>query len=188
MELGQAIRRRRQAQGLTLEELASRSGVSRAMLSDIERGIKNPTIKVVSQIAKALQCTVSFLLGEQPFEPRSSVELIKRHERQVLVDPQTGIARQLLIPALLRKGLEVLWYSLPAGKKTGTFPPQKHGVEGHLTVIQGHMQCTIGSEEIAVEAGDTLSFPADVSYAFYNPGPGPCHYIVIVDSYDAKVF
>ena len=51
VEIGEAIKSRRQGKGLTLDGLAGRSGVSRAMLSEIERGVKNPTIRVVCQIA-----------------------------------------------------------------------------------------------------------------------------------------
>ncbi len=61
------------ALSLTLEALAERAGVSRAMISDIERDVKNPTIKVLSQIAEGLKCTVSSLLGEQPGNTAESI-------------------------------------------------------------------------------------------------------------------
>jgi transcriptional regulator with XRE-family HTH domain len=72
MELGNNIRARRTEHGMTLDALAEKSHVSRAMLSDIERDAKSPTIRVITQIAAGLGCTISELLGEPtPNESRT---------------------------------------------------------------------------------------------------------------------
>ena len=181
-ELGHTIRQRRIALGLALEALAKRTGVSRAMLSDIERGVKNPTIKVLSQIAEGLGCTVSYLLGEQLGDPGESIHILRKHERRVLVDPQSGVERQVLAPVLQRHGIEVVWYVIPPGQKTGSFPPHQHGVEEHITLVQGRLECTLGDRNIVLETEDSVSFPADVTHDFSNPGPLPCQYFLIIDS------
>lgn len=181
-ELGRTIRARRVALGLTLEMLAERAGVSRAMLSDIERNVKNPTIKVLGQIAEGLDCTISYLVGEQSTKPAERVSLVRKSERQILIDPHSGAERHLLAPKLLHHGIEVLWYVLPPGQRNGPFPPHQAGVGEHMTLVQGCLHCTLGEQEIILEEGDSVFFHADVTHDFYNPGPGPCQYFLIIDS------
>ena len=89
-DLGPSIRRRRLALGLTLEALAGQSGVSTAMLSEIERGMKNPTVRLAYQIALALRCSLTDLVDNPP---RHLVALGRAAERRTLVDPETAILR-----------------------------------------------------------------------------------------------
>src|SRR4051812_33336787 len=106
MELGQAIRDRRGALELTLEALAARAQVSRAMLSAIERGARNPTIKVLCQIAEGLHCSVSQLIGEQVAAEPDDLTVVRTGERRRLIDPQSGVERHGLAPSFLRRGIE----------------------------------------------------------------------------------
>src|SRR3954451_16736737 len=107
MEIGEAIKSRRQGKVLTLDGLARRSGVSRAMLSEIERGVKNPTIRVVCQIVEGLETTGSALIGEAPARDEYLPVVVRRAERQTLVDPQPGAERQSLSPTYQARGVEV---------------------------------------------------------------------------------
>ena len=185
MELGDTIKARRARQGLTLGGLAARTGVSRAMLSEIERGTKNPTIRIVCQIAEGLGTTVSELIGEGPPPESRAPVIVRAAERQTLVDPQTGVTRQQLAPTYLRRGVEVLWYRLPARAATGTFPAHRPGVIEQLTVVRGALRCQIGDDEALLAAGDALFFDADLAHAFANPADEPCEYLLIIDSREA---
>ena len=178
MELGLSIRSRRGRRGLTLESLATQAGISRAMLSAIERGTKNPTVRVVVQIAGALGCSVSELLGEQG-PPADRATVVRREERRTLVDPQTGVVRQSLSPALLRRGVEVVWYVIPPGCGAGPFPPHPRDAEEHITVVRGVLRCRLADREIELRDGDALSFPADVAHEFHNAGAEPCQYLLV---------
>lgn len=183
LELGEEVRRRRSGLGLTLEALAGRSQVSRAMLSEIERGAKNPTIKVVCQIAEGLGCTVSQLLGEPGAErPLAELEIVRVTERRMLVDPRTRVERHLLSPRFLGRGVEILCYLIPPGAATGDFPPHRAGVEEHLTVVRGELRCRIGDEERWLAPGDSLSFRVDVPHGFHNSGNDACEYFLVIDS------
>src|SRR5215208_1843138 len=93
----ETIRARRQQLGLTLQQLARRSGVSAAMLSEVERGQKSPTLRVAAQIAEGLECAVSDLLDE---ELGSRLVVQRRRERRRLVEKGSGIERHLLAPPL----------------------------------------------------------------------------------------
>ena len=81
---------------MTLEDLATRSGVSRAMLSKVERGEKNPTIGIAKRIAHALDTTLSFLTGG--LEDRQAVVVVRHNQRHVFRDSETGFERHLLAP------------------------------------------------------------------------------------------
>ena len=181
MELGEAIKARRLERGLTLEGLAARCGVSRAMLSEIERGAKTPTIRVVCQIAAGLGTTVARLIGEEPEGDERVPVVVRAAERRTLVDPQTGAVRQELAPAYLRHGVDVLWCSLPPGGATGTLPAQRPGAVEHVTVVRGALQCRIGGREVALGTGDSVFFEADLSRAFTNPDDEECEYLLIRD-------
>lgn len=182
MELGEEIKARRVRHGLTLDGLAERTGVSRAMLSEIERGTKNPTIRVVCQIADGLGATVSELIGEGVPQESLAPSIVRAGERQTLVDPQSGVTRQLLAPAYLRHGVEVLWYNLPPGAATGSFPAHRPGVVEQITVVRGTLRCRLGGDEALLDAGDAIFFPADLPHSFANPGDEVCEYLLIIDS------
>lgn len=181
IDLGSSIHSQRTKLGLTLEELAERSGVSRAMLSDVERNVKNPTIRVVCQIAKGLSCTVSQLLGEET-EGSKGIVVTRKNEQQVLIDPRSSVERHLLSPALLYRGLEILRYVIPPGQSTGSFPAHQAGVIEHITVVQGRLQCNLGVQEVLLEPGDSVSFNADVAHNFCNSGTESCCYFLVIDS------
>lgn len=182
MEIGEEIKARRLGKGLTLDGLAALSGVSRAMLSEIERGVKNPTIRVVSQIAEGLETTVSALLGEAPARDERAPVVVRRAGRQTLVDPQTGVERQGLSPVYQGRGVEVLWYTIPPGAQTGTFPAHRPGVVEQIVVVQGKLACTLGGHDLILAEGDAVFFQADVPHAFSNPGSVLCQYLLIIDS------
>ena len=179
MELGPLIRSRRNRLGLTLGAMAERTGVSRAMLSEIERGTKNPTIRVVVEIAGAFGCSVSDLIGEQPRSATDLPTIVRREERHTLVDPQTGVERQSLSPALLRFGAEVVWYVIPPGQSAGPFPAHPPGVMEHITVMHGALRCHLADHDIELRKGDAVSFRADVEHEFFNNGAEPCRYLLV---------
>ena len=95
--VGSRVRKLRTHQGLTLEALAELSGVSRAMLSKLERGEKNPTLVVAAKVAQALRVGLTDLMGVS--ESRRAVVLIPKSRRMVFRDPETGFERQPLLGA-----------------------------------------------------------------------------------------
>jgi transcriptional regulator with XRE-family HTH domain len=181
MELGNNIRARRTEHGMTLDALAEKSHVSRAMLSDIERDAKSPTIRVITQIAAGLGCTISELLGEPTPQREPDVQIVRKSQRQVLVEPQSEVERHLLSPSLVRHGIEINWFVVPPGQTTGMFPPQPPGTLEHLTVVRGTLRCRLGTNEIVLEEGDSVTFPADVTQVFTNNEKKPARCFVVID-------
>lgn len=182
MDLSGNMRARRLELELSLEELAERCGVSRAMLSDVERGLKNPSIRVVCQIAEALGCSVSQLIGETTQATSEGSQVLRRTERQVLIDARSGVARHLLSPGLVRRGIELVWYSIPPGESTGVFPPHQPGTEENITVVEGILECKLQEEIVTLSADDSIFFQADVPHEFRNVGSEVCHYFLVIAS------
>ncbi len=175
--VGERVRELRRGRGLTLEELAERSGVSRAMISKVERGEKNPTLVVAAKLAEGLGVTLSQLAG---MEERREVVVVPRERRRVMRDPQTGFERQLLSPSFGGRGVEFIRNVIPEGATSGEFPPHRRGVEEYLAVEKGSLRAVIGGEEHSLGEGDALYFEADVSHRFDNAGDGECSYYLVI--------
>jgi transcriptional regulator with XRE-family HTH domain len=178
--LGSRVRELRGNQGLTLEALAERSGVSRAMLSKLERGEKNPTLVVAAKVAQALRVSLTDLMGIS--EERRAVVLIPQKQRMVFTDPETGFERQLLSPTFESRSVEFVRHVIPRGASSGNLPAYKRGVEKHLVVEQGKLRIVIEGEAYTLQAGDALYFEADVPHRFENAGQSVCSYYLVVSS------
>jgi transcriptional regulator with XRE-family HTH domain len=177
--LGGRVRELRRRKGLTLEGLAELSGVSRAMLSKVERGEKNPTLVVAAKIAEGLGVTLSRLAG---VEERGRVIVVPRNRRTVMRDPRTGFERQLLSAVPFGRGVEFIRSVIPEGSTSGEFPPHRAGVEEHIVVEKGRLRAILGDEEFVLEDGDAVYFEADVAHRFDNAGEGDCSYYLVIDS------
>lgn len=180
-KLGFRVRELRRAKGLTLNELAEASGVSRAMISKIERGEKNPTLVVTARISEGLGVTLSQLAG---VERRREAVVVPRDRRMVLRDPETGFERQLLSPTFSRRGMEFIRNVIPEGSTSGEFPPHKKGVEEYLVIEKGRVAAVLDGEEYLLEEGDALYFEADVIHRFDNAGAEEASYYLVIASGD----
>jgi transcriptional regulator with XRE-family HTH domain len=177
--LGGHIKQLRRRRALTLEELAGLSGVSRAMISKLERGEKNPTLVVAAKLAEGLGVTLSQLAG---MEERREVVVVPRERRMVMRDPETGFERQLLSPNFVGRGVEFIRNAIPEGSTSGEFPPHRRGVEEHIVVERGRLRAMLGGEEYMLVEGDALYFEADVRHRFDNAGEGECSYYLVISS------
>ena len=177
--LGARVKDLRKEAGLTLDELAGRSGVSRAMISKLERGEKNPTLVIAARLTEGLGVSLSRLAG---VEERREVVLVPRERRMVLRDPETGFERQSLSPTFTGRGVEFLRNVIPEGSTSGDFPAHRNGVEEHIVVEKGELKATLGGEEYLLREGDALFFEADVPHRFDNAGRGECAYYLVISS------
>ena len=164
---------------MTLQSLAERSGVSRAMLSKVERGEKTPTLVVAAKVAEGLGVSLSQLAG---VEERREVILVPRDRRMTMRDPDTGFECQLLSPSLGGTSLEFVRNVVPEGETSGEFPPHRRGVEEYIVVEKGRIKAVLGGEEYLLEEGDALYFEADVVHRFDNAGPGSASYYLVISA------
>jgi transcriptional regulator with XRE-family HTH domain len=177
--LGERVRGFRRERGWTLEMLAERSGVSRAMISKLERGEKNPTLVVAAKVAEGFGVSLSKLVG---VEEKREVVILPRERRMTMRDPETGFERQLLSPSFGGRGVEFTRNAVPEGSTSGEFLPHRQGVEEYLVVERGRLRAVLGGEEFLLDEGDVAYFGADVTHRFDNAGEGECTYYLVIDS------
>ena len=173
-EVGSRVKLARRAANLTLEELAARSTVSRAMLSKVERGEKSPTLGVLIAIARGLGKTVSELMGAVPSQ--QSVEIIRKSERVTFIDAQSGFVRYLLSPTHPDHQVEMVLHVLPPGVGTGELPVYAFPTGKYLVVNTGRLTACIGECSYVLEAGNSMYFDLKTPYRFVNEGDTECAY------------
>lgn len=176
-ELGVRVRELRRGRGLTLEALAERSGVSRAMISKVERGEKNPTLVVAARLAEGFGVTLSQLAG---MEERREVIVTPREKRMVMRDPETGFERQLLSPGAGQRGIEFIRNVIPEGSTSGDFPAHREGVREYIVVEKGRLRAVLDGQKYLLEEGDSLYFEADITHRFDNLGEGECSFYLVI--------
>jgi transcriptional regulator with XRE-family HTH domain len=162
-----AVGGRREQLGLTLRELAARSGVSTSMISDIERGAKSPTISTLSALAKALMVPISALVDSATSAARR-LHVVRASERLPIVDPASGARRDSFGPSLAGSKVEFLRYVVPAHAVAGPFAAHASGTIEHIHLAAGRIRVVLGTEVVTLEAGDSCSCLADMPHRFDN--------------------
>jgi transcriptional regulator with XRE-family HTH domain len=178
-DVGQAVHRRRRAAGYSLEQLAELSGVSATMLSEVERGLKNPTVKLAWQIARALSCSLSDLIED---EAPAGPAILRAARRKSLVDPDSGVERHGWSGEFRRRGLELVSYLLPPGESAGEMAPNRAGVLEWVGVTRGELVLVLGGERHALARGDSATYAPQVAVEYRNEGRGACEFLLVSDS------
>jgi transcriptional regulator with XRE-family HTH domain len=177
--LAEELKRQRKRRSLSIEQLSSLSGVSRSMISKIERCEAVPSTTVLSKLAEALGVTFARLMSA-PIN--REILVIPRARQPVLSDEASGFARRCLSPVLPGRGIDWLLCTLPAGTTAGDFVAHRHGVDEYVYVLQGRLGAHVGEKSVALEKGDSLFYEADAQHAFTNLGNSPCEFFIIIDS------
>jgi transcriptional regulator with XRE-family HTH domain len=170
-EIGPALLAARKARRLTLEQLAQMSGVSRSMLSQIERGETNPTFAVLWNLTQALGVEFSELIAGSSELHKPTIVLMSPGETPEIVSNGGACRLRILSPARLAGETE--WYALEMaeGGQLESAPHQGGAVE-HFTALEGRFVLRSGGEERPLAAGETARYPADVPHAIVNAGRG----------------
>lgn len=176
MDVAPNIRTIRESRGMTQAELARRSGVSKAMVCDVESGKKNPTIRLLGQIAHGLDCGISELLD---LDDAPSITLDRADEQRVLIDPENEMERRLLSRSMAKRGTEVLLYTFQPSAEGPWFPSHPKGSLETAYVITGRVSIQLGREEAVLEPGDACTYPADLEHRVFNRGEEPASVIFV---------
>lgn len=167
--LADRIHALRQARQWTLKELAERSGVSVGMLSEVERGGKNPTVRLAYDIAQAFGCSISALL-EGPLGAA------------LLDDPETGVRRESHKNSLLHGRLEVVIYTLQPGAATGAMAPNQAGTLETVVVLDGELELRLDGAPQSLTAGSNFGHGVHAT-EYANPSADTgCRFLVLVDT------
>jgi transcriptional regulator with XRE-family HTH domain len=164
---GEQLRRLRQDQGMTLEDVSRTSGLSIGGLSQLERGKGNPAFFTLFKIAHALDVPVARLLHVE----RTASPVVRRGEQRELsphmIDDE-GASALMMTPDLDRS-LQVVRYILPPGVSTQE-TPFAHAGEEFMTVLAGTLSVTVNGTAYTLRAGDSISFDSSLGHSFGNAG------------------
>lgn len=163
------VRELRKAKGWTLEQLASLSGVSRSMLSQIERGGANPTLGVAFRIAQAFGMSLGDLVDVPLLKAR--IDVIRASDRQFLFRDDEQCRIRTLSPLQLEKDVEFYELTIKPGGVLAS-APHFEGTREFLTIERGRVRLTAGDETCELSPGDSAHYPADVSHRIENIGDG----------------
>lgn len=159
----------RQQRNWTLERLAAASGVSRSMISQIERGQANPTLAVAHRIAQAMGMSLADLVEADEGGARIEVVRARDPSHQFRAEPDCRI--RTLSPLHMEKDVEFYQIWLGPGGALRSAPHFRETRE-FLTIHKGKAQVTSGEQSQALGRGDSAHYRADVAHAIENRGRG----------------
>jgi len=159
------VREMRRQKGWTLEELSSASGVSRSMISQIERGSANPTLGVAHRLASAFGLTLGALVDTTTNAPQ--IDVVRSGEPTHLFRDDQHCRIRTLSPLHLEKGVEFYELVMHAGGILDS-APHFHGTREFITVESGHLRITSGGDIVELKKGDSAHYPADQPHKIEN--------------------
>lgn len=175
--LCQRVTELRKKNKLTLEQLAAASGVSRSMLSQIERGQANPTLAVTFRIAQAFGISIGELV-DQPWAA-SSIELVHGNDPNNLFRSDNECRIRTLSPMHMEKNVE--FYELRISPNAQLFSaPHFEGTKELLTVTKGSAVIQAGDNQCELTTGDSAHYRADLEHCIKNNAEEEliCHLVV----------
>ncbi|MBF4614749.1 helix-turn-helix domain-containing protein [Curtobacterium sp. VKM Ac-1376] len=183
--LGDRLQRLRTERKWSLTELAEESGVSRAMINRVERGVSSPTATILGRLSGAFGLTISQLLDDalehevpRVTDPDEARGVQRGASADSWTDPDTGYRRRPVSSAAFPA--DVTEVRLPAGREVA-YPASASAFLRHcIWVVDGTLEIVVGGEPTRLAAGDRIELgePADVVYR--NPGEEPVRYLVVV--------
>jgi transcriptional regulator with XRE-family HTH domain len=176
----QRVRNLRKSRGWTLEQLSSLSGVSRSMLSQIERGAANPTLGVAYRIAQAFSLSLGDLVDVGPSAPR--IDVVRSGDRSAIFREDGSCLIRTLSPLRLEKDVEFYELTLRPGACLES-APHYVGTREFVTVSKGEVRLISGGETTNLSPGDSAHYPADVPHRLDNLGKSDA-VLFLVDIYE----
>lgn len=174
--IAQRIANLRSSQRLSLGQLAERSGVSKAMISKIERLDSSPTAAVLGRLASGLGVSLTQLLADE--SSASTSTLRRKDDQETWRDPSSGYLRRQVAGLDEASGSELVEIDLPPGTRVDYPRWHTKAYRQRLWVLEGKLEVSYGEDRYVLAAGDQLDFAVDkpVSYVAYHAGR--CRYLL----------
>lgn len=166
LNIGKRLKDLRASMGLKLEEVSDLTGVSKAMLSQIERGKTIPSVTVLWKLTKGLKVGFTFFLDE-------TVETydVKRMEEMDPVTDKDGLTLYPFYPFDSKSGLEIFMIHM-LGKSQHTSLAHTRGLVEYITVIEGSLCLELADHTYELNKGESIKFSGDVKHVYINKGTG----------------
>lgn len=177
IRIAQRLRTLRAERDWPLDELARRSGVSRATLSRLENAEVSPTASVLGKLCAAYGLTMSRLMHmvEGTFQP-----VMRRQAQPVWSDPEIGFRRRQVSPPAQTLAGEVLECELDAGTGISYDAPPHQGLEHHLLLVDGQLAVTVDGRRHELRPGDCLRYQLFGPSAFATPAEQGAKYMLFI--------
>jgi transcriptional regulator with XRE-family HTH domain len=177
--IAERVRTLRAARALTLDALAGKSGVSRSMISLIERGEASPTAVVLERLAAGLGVTLPSLFDATDVADGGPVS--RRGAQPEWRDPASGYVRRNISPPGVPQPMQIVELHFPPGGRVAFDNAGRDArVYQQVWVLEGTMEVAIGAERHRLSEGDCLAMQLDVPTMFHNPGRAPARYAVVI--------
>jgi transcriptional regulator with XRE-family HTH domain len=180
--IAERVRGLRAAQGLSLDALAGRSGVSRSMISLIERGESSPTAVVLEKLAAGLGVTLASLF-DAPAASAPGGPVARREDQPQWRDPASGYLRRNVSPPGVPQPMRIVEVHFPPGGRVAFENGPRDGrVHQQVWVLEGSIDVTLGEDRYRLREGDCLAMQLDRPTMFHNPTRKPARYAVVIAS------
>ena len=177
------VRELRGATGLSLDALAGKSGVSRSMISVIERGESSPTAVVLDKLAASLGVTVASLFDAPGTATREAGPVARRDEQPQWRDPASGYLRRNVSPSSVPQPFQIVEVHFPAGGRVAFETGGRDmRVYQQIWLLEGAMDISVGTERHRLREGDCLAMQLDRPTMFHNPTRKRARYAVVIGS------
>lgn len=182
--IAERVRDLRAGRGLSLDALASKSGVSRSMISLIERGKSSPTAVVLEKLAGGLGVTLASLFDAPAGRAdAASGPLSRRDDQPQWRDPASGYLRRNVSPANVPQPMQLIEVHFPPGARVAfENSAREMRVHQQVWVLEGAIDITLGVERHRLREGDCLAMQLDRPTMFHNPTRKPARYAVVIAS------
>ena len=181
--IGRKLKQFRLRENLTLQDVEAITGISKSMLSQIERGVVNPTFARVWHLTQSLGIGVGDLLDEiySSLDDTHMIEHLKVHSTPVMTSADGLCITRILSP--IHRSLPFEWYEMIL-KPGGCLRANAHGTGAweHQTVICGTVVVEIGSQEVVLKAGETVRYSAEQPHGARNDGNEEARLFLVVIS------
>jgi transcriptional regulator with XRE-family HTH domain len=178
-EIGKRVHKLRKARGLSLDDLAASSKVSRSMLSQIERGMANPTFATLWALTQALGVDIPQLIGDGEDEQAQAIERIEAHNIPRIRSADGHCTLQILSPPETTGAAEWYLVEIQPGASL-TSQPHASGSREHLSILEGEALVISAEAQQKAGGGATLRYRADVPHSISNAGDGPLRALLVV--------
>ena len=171
------VRELRSHLGISLEELSERCGVSRSMISLIERGESSPTAVVLEKLAAGLGVPLATLFDDRA---RPASPLSRRNDRTTWRDPESGYLRRNISPANFPSSIHLVEVTLPPGARVAYESGSLQHIDQQVWVQDGQIEVTVGETTHRLAEDDCLAMRLGQPIAFANRRRKPARYVVAI--------
>ncbi|WP_298956873.1 cupin domain-containing protein [uncultured Methylobacterium sp.] len=175
--MGARVRALRQRGGLSTADLALRAGVAAGLISQIERGLGNPSLRTLDRLRLALGVSLGALIEGEPAAGADPAFVRRRGARPHLTVGPFAVDKAILSPPAT-EGLRFLLITMPPGSCVDEMIREKGQKAG--LVLRGAVRLAVAGREAVLTEGDSFQFDADLPHVLVNDGPRPAEFVWIM--------